>query len=158
MGALFSPNYSVLRNWNSTLTVAFAQLRRTAFAVENTFTFSSFDPQINWLGMTATAVALSKCRYCKIGKLLYLSIDIQSTLAAPFNNDVAISLPENSTAYGASTDLQAGGVGLVNAGVNETGIWRIFGGTNFLSFRRTAAGNYTAGAFRATGNFFIEVI
>ncbi len=153
----FSLNPQILKDWRSTLTVAFSAIRRVKFIVEETFAFGDFDPQINWNGMTVTAVDIKRTRYLKIWKFLFVSVHINSTLAAPFSTNVMINIP--GTLAGADLTVRQEELGYIqNAGVVEAGILLAQGTTDRISVFRPAFAAYTAGAFSARFNKFYEVI
>lgn len=154
----YSPNLKITDEWLQSLKAAFGLLRRQMFAVKDSFTFTDFNPTVDFKGMTATAVNIRRSRYLSLNGLLFFQIDIAATLALPFTFEVQVSLPNGFTAnLTNSSDLQAGGASITNAGTLEAGRWVIAGNTNVISLQRSAGGNYAAGAFRCTANGFIEV-
>lgn len=152
----FSPNLKVLSDWRSSLTVAFSTLRRIAFIVLDDFSFGDFNPNTNFSTMTATAYVCNRARYVKIGKFMFFSIDIQATLAAVFTSAVRITLPY--TVAGESTSFQGvAGFGQ-NGGTGEACVAQVAGGASDMFIYRYNNANYTAGAWRARINGFMETM
>ena len=159
MTGFFSPNYAVLPTWKSAISVAFQQLRRVRFAVDSTFEWSDFDPQVDYDGAAHTAQVILASRYLLVNKILFFSLDIQATLAAPLSTRVRVTLPRNKTAGGTSSALQCGGtVGVDGGATVEVGSWQIIAGESHLDFRRPGNIAFTAGFFRGIANGFIEVM
>lgn len=147
----YSPNLKLLTDWQSTVNVAFQQLRRILFVVEDDFKFRQWNPAISFGGMVASNFVLNYCRYCLINNTMFFSVNFQATLAAPFANQITLTLPESLVYLGAT---QAGGALIVNAGVAETGTWQL---GQRLGFFRTGSANYTAGNFQAVANGVINL-
>lgn len=155
----FTLNLKVLKDWRSSLSVAFQILRRIQFIVEDTFSWGDFDPQIDWGGMAATGIEVGRCRYLKIWNFLWFSIDIRASLAAPFTTQVGITLPGTSTGGGdySPKRVQGGAMIVYNAGVESIGSHDITDDTNVTYIKRPALAAYTAGLFIVIGTGFIEV-
>lgn len=153
----FSPNLKVLTDWRSSLNVAFSVLRRIKFIIEDNFSFGDFNPQLNYGGMTVTSPLIYRARYLKIFKIMWFSIDVTATLAAPFTFQIVATLP--ATTAGDSSSYQGFcGVGQ-NTGAGEIILSQTLGTTNSLFiYRGNATPNFTAGVWRARINGFIEVI
>ena len=147
--SFFAPDLAIISTWQQTLRSAFMQLRRVNFATDNTFVFNEFDPQCDYYGMTTSAIDIRRAQYCKVNKLLFLSLDIAVTLAAPMALFFSIKLPINCTAAGATTSSQV--FIISNNGV--AGLATIMGGANEVFFSVPGAGARTI-----TGNGFLEVI
>lgn len=152
----FSPAFAILKDWKTTLTVAFRILNRIAFIVTGDFKFGDFNPSTNWSGMTVTNVNERTARYIRIQNMAWVSYDASVTLAAPLANTVTITLP--FTVAGESTRLQICGCYTQNGGVGEVGVAIATGATNTLSFLRGNLGAYAAGSARFTVNMFVEVV
>ena len=156
MTKLYSPNFSLLSNVKETIRIAFTQLRRVRFLVEESFEFGDFDPKTNFNGMVSTAYVIARARYLKIYKFLWFSVDITSTLAAPFTSVINITIPY--TAAGSQyTEGQAGGALINNNSARESGYWVIHGNTNEIIFVRSGAA-FSAGIDGFSANGFIEII
>lgn len=155
MTGIFKANYSVLRDWKTTLTVAFQQLRRIPFIIEDTFQFGDFDPQTNFNGMTISNYVLYGARYLKIKNLLWFHYDMTVTLAAPLAASIKIIIPGTaSTEYG----IQSGYAQIDNAVTGESDGWYLLPGTNEIVIFRTGVVNYTAVATRIKLNGWVEVV
>jgi hypothetical protein len=156
--SLFTPNYTLDSSWKATLNKVFQQMRRVKFVVEDTFSFGDFDPQTNWNGMTVTGYQVYRARYLKIYKLLWLSIDIRATLAAPFAGSVDVTIPYvikgSDEVSGAQQSLF---VRISNASTNEPGMCVAVANTNILTFFRIPIAAFTAGSAILTYNGFLEV-
>lgn len=159
MSGFYSPILNIASGWRTTVGNAFQTLRRVSFVIEDTFSFGDFDPQINWKGMAATAVVVRRARYLRIFNFLLFSLDISATLAAPFATEVQVTLPDSKTTYGTqnNNEAQGGAYNGSNAGVGETNPWNSNSGWSYLSLQRVNGAAYTAGAFRAILNGFLEV-
>lgn len=161
-GTPLKVNLPVGSGWKSTLTLAFAKLNKISFIVEDTFSFGDFDPSTNFNSMVVTNYALRRARYLKIYKFLFFSVDIAATLATPFANSVAFTIP--GTAAGASpsllgsSDTQGAACFADNAGTGEAALWQIVAGTSSVRVFRSGIAAYTAGSFRVKINGFVEVI
>ncbi len=157
----YSPNLPITSGWKSTLALAFQLLRRIKFIIEEDWSFGSFDPQIDYNGMTTTNNRTVHCRYLKIGKMLFLSLNIQCTLAAPLASSIFMTLPSGCVAanYDDSTNgYQGGPVYLAVNGIAEVGYFFILQNTSLITFKRPTAAAYLAGTFQVRENFFIEII
>ena len=159
MSGFFSPNLKILADWRETFTSAFQELRRFPFATQNTFAWSNFNPQTNWRGMTTTLITISRTRYMLVNKILYFSLDISATLAAPLTNSVLITLPESLLAPGQAItpNAQAGATALLDGGILYTGKWILYDGLNVIALQSATGANFAAGSFRCVTNGFIEV-
>jgi len=151
----YSPNLPIGSGWKSTLQAAFQTLRRVKFIIEENFSFGDFDPQVNWNGMTVSAVNIRKARYLKLFKLFFVSVDIQATLAAPLTLNVTITIPE--TIYGTSTEYQSGAGSGNSGGPAVTLVWQAQGTTDKILIYRYDFANYGAGVFRGVFNGFLEI-
>jgi hypothetical protein len=152
----FSPNLKVLSDWRSSLTVAFSALRRISFIVTSDFAFGDFNPQTNFSSMAATNYIINRARYFRIGSIMWLSFDIQATLAAVFVQAITITIP--ATVAGDSGVHQGlAGIGS-NAGTGEETLGLALGGTNSIQIYRPATAAYTAGAWRTRINGFVEIL
>lgn len=149
----YTPNLTVGRDWRGTLNKSFSILRRVLFLTPDDYEMVDFDPQFDGNGMTVSAFSVPRCRKMLIGKMLWISLDIRATLAAPFATSIKITIPNTAT----GTAAQQGATSMANAGVAETGHYAIDGGKNVISFLRGAFGAYTAGAAQWNLNAFIEV-
>lgn len=156
MTGVFKFNPAILSSWRTTLQVFFQQLRKVAFVVENTFSFGDFDPQIDWNGMTVTDVIIYRARYLKIWKLLFLSIDLKGTLAAPLADKYYLTLPPGNIIAGDRTVLQLI-VSVSNTNNGEIGLIKLFGEQNKMECYRPLYAAYVAGAMRMRAQGFIEV-
>lgn len=149
----YSPNLPINSGWKSTIQNAFQVLRRIKFIVEDDFTFTDFDPQTDFSGMTVTNYLVNRARGIKIGSIFYFSINISATVAAPLASIIRVTLPytafSSGDQFGASQNL--------NAGTSEVGFYIIANGLNGLSFARPGYANFGAGATQVAANGFIEV-
>jgi hypothetical protein len=149
----YSPNLPISSGWKSTLANAFQTLRRVKFIVEETFSFGDFNPQTNYNGMAATGLNEYRARYLKIGKFFLFSYDSLATVAAPFTNNVTITIP-----YTVKGDRQQGGGAVVsNGGAGESGFFTAVADTNTVIFHRVNDGNWGAGFLEIVCNGFIEI-
>jgi len=140
MTGFFSPNLQILSTWKSTLQVAFQKLGQSAFAVNNTFEFQKFDPQLTFYGCP-TVISISEARYCLIGKLLIFRVFVTATMTPPpVITAFSFVLPNNLTARTADADesiqaFQSGGCRLTN-GATGDGHWWIFPNQNLVNVQR----------------------
>lgn len=149
-------NLKVFSDWKRSVSDAFRILRRTLFVYESDFTFQTFDPQINWNGMVATAISTNRARFLRISKTLLFSIDIRATLAAPFATSLSVAIPQGGTSAG--TQVQGGGAYMFNAGVAEVGTWSTLENGGVIMAQRPGNAAYTAGSFIFIANGFIELV
>lgn len=157
---VLSPNFAVLGNWKTSLSVMFQALRRIPFVTEDAFTFSPFDPQIDWSGMTATSPSITTASYIKLGKIFAYSLDFQATLAAPLANTVYVTIPFTTpivTLTGTATPQQHNYATAFVGGNNEVGFCFALSGANRIGFRRSTEIAYLAGVTRWRANGFFEV-
>lgn len=150
-------NFKVDSSWRSSLNTAFSFLRRTTLLTPGDFELTDFDPRMDFHGMTITNFLIRRCKYLKINKYFFYSIDIAMTLAAPFAAEVDVQLPLGLTVAGDSGFLQCNHLLTSQAGVNEAGHALGRGTTSLISLQRGASGNFGAGNARFIGNGFIEV-
>lgn len=158
MTGYLSLNPSILSTWKSTLAVAFQGFRKPKFATEDTFEFIDFDPQVNFNGMTVTNPVIMS-RYLKLKNLLFFSIEIYATLAAPFAAVITITIPGTLATSSSSlpiTRAQSGGCLTQNGLPLESGIWYGNANSNQINLVRTA-GAYGAGTGRVNANGFVEI-
>jgi hypothetical protein len=156
MSGFYVSRFVNLSSWQSTFKVFFQQLNKIRFVVEDTFSFGDFDPQIDYDGMTTSAITIYRTRYLKIYKLLWVSIHIDVTLAAPFSSVIRVRIPATATTVGGTLSRQGYIFRLQNAGVVEAGALSLNAGADLLQFFRLT-GNYTAGAANIRFNGFFEV-
>ncbi len=153
MAGFFSPNCSRLPTLLQTL-------RRVPFVIEDTFSMGDFTPVIDWNGMTAADVMITRCRYLKIWNLFWFSIDIYATLSGAFSNAITVGIP--FTAAGEYSSIfynrQGGGAYVWNNTTSDSGTWNIASQSSNIVFRRTGNANWAAGVGRITANGFIEVV
>ena len=118
--------------------------------------FKDFIPSLDFSTMAATAQVINIARYAVVGKVCLFSLDVQATLAATFTFQIVANLPV--TAKGSTASFQGfSGVGQ-NAGSGEIILAQIGGTTNqLLIYRGNGTPNFTAGAWRARINGFIEI-
>jgi hypothetical protein len=147
-------NFSPLTSWRSTFQVFFQRLRKISFATSESFAWETFNPAINFNGMTATAYQLNSARSIALGNTFLFNFDFQVTLAAPFTNSISITLPVTSRA---DLGTQANLYYLAVAGVPEAAIFFVDNGSNSLGLFRANFGNYTASTIRVIGNGVLEV-
>lgn len=147
--SFFSPNLAIISTWQQSLRSAFMQLRGINFATDESFVFTDFDPKCDYYGMTTSNISINTARYLKLNKLLFISIDIAVTLAAPMALQFSIELPDNNTARGEATSSQV--FAIYNNGV--AGLASVMGGSSDLYFSVPGAG-----ARQVIGNGFVEVI
>lgn len=162
MTGFFKPNFSLLSNVKETVRVALGQLRRIAFATDDTFTWTDFDPQIDFAGMGTASVSVRYARYIKINKLLFISVDFSVTLSAPLASFISIVIPGTTSGnetgatgalvsktqyFGCTSDFNTG----------EAGLATISAGTNILYFTRPGNANYLAANVRIAANGFLEI-
>ena len=94
MTFFYQPNLTLGNAWRNTIQALFVQLRRIKFAVEETFSFGDFDPQVNWQAMTVTGPVVNRARYFKIFNLAFISLNISSTITvAGAVNFIQITVP-----------------------------------------------------------------
>ena len=153
--SFYTPNFSVGGSWRSAITLITSQLRKIKFADDQSFTWLDFNPQTNFSGMTVTDYKVTRCRYLLLNKLIFLSVDLEATLAAPLANVISVEFP--GTVAGDLGSLQTGGVNIRNAGAIEIAGWQGNGQASYISFVRAAAANFSAGAVRIMMNGFLEV-
>lgn len=151
----FSPNLKVMNDWRSSLTNAFGQLRRVKFAVEDTFEFKDFDPNLYFSGMTVTNLVVFAAKLLKLNNLVFFTVDATFTLAAPFSSTITFELP-NVILSGPIARVQGGGCLTQNGLPYEAGIWFGNGETNTIYTIRTV-GLYGAGGGNIRVNGFVEV-
>lgn len=150
-----SPNFIIRPTWKGTLQTAFSFLRRVTLLEPSDFSFGDFDPQINWSGMTVTNVEVNRCRYLKINKFIWFSIDIRATLAAPLAAIVSVDIPTGATALG--PQVQGAGALFLNGGTGEIGSWSTIADRGFVYAQRADFTNFSAGSWVFVANGFIEV-
>ncbi len=139
---------STLRAWRSEI----IQNRLASF---DEVVFKDFIPAANYGSLAVSDYQVFRARYRVLGKMLFFSIDISATLAAPLSNSYTIFLP--LTAAG-TVDVIQGGQGFSdNGGASQGCLWQIYGTTNQLVIYRNSLANYTAGSTRARINGFIEI-
>lgn len=162
--SFYQPNLPILPDWKGTLTVAFAQLRRAVFVVEDSFTWNDFDPQINFNGMTVTNYNLLRSRILKLGKFVSISVHFTATLAAPLAAFFTLKLPYTAGTAGvagtsaAGTPYQGGACTLLNSAVQEVGVWKIQQTGDTIFILRSPVANFGAGSLELIFNEVIEVI
>lgn len=160
--SLFSPNFTLDEAWRTTLNKVFQQLRRIRFVVEDTFSFGTFDPTVDFQGMTISNYIVQRARFLRIWKFLWLSVDVTVTLASPFTVQMFVILPPGCTVAGDGTDStdsrQGGSLVMQNNSTLEAGYWLALPLSNRISIQRNAGGNYSAGNARFAFNTFIEVL
>lgn len=150
-------NLHIGKTWKDTLQSAFSYLRRIPFVVQDTFSFGDFDPNINWNGMTVSAVNIFKARYLKIGNMLWVTFYITATLAAPLAQVIYITVPGTAPIGDNNANRVQGDLfWTANAGVSESGRWVFYPGFNVLECGRFAAA-YGAGVSIFALNTFLEV-
>ncbi|OQB10430.1 MAG: hypothetical protein BWY21_00351 [Parcubacteria group bacterium ADurb.Bin216] len=161
---IVTPNFKVDSNWKTTLNATFSALRRIRFLTEPVFAFGDFNPLIDFQGMTATNTNNRRCRFLRIYKFLWISVDCAATLAAPFTSVLYLTLPPgcivkgDDTPNNTSVSRQGGGLFLQNAGATESGFWLGIPLQNRLVVQRNASGNFTAGTMRFIFNAFVEIV
>lgn len=155
--SLYTPNLKVLKDWRGSLNVAFSILRRVAFVIEDTFSFGDFNPQTNWQGMTVTNYQVYRARYLKIFKMMWVSLDIRGTVAAPLTTNVSVILPATGGG-GEDSSQQSSANRLVDNSVNEVGFSALAKGSNEMYFYRAPIANFTAGPAIITFNGFLETL
>lgn len=156
------PSLVIGSGWRETLNNAFATLRRINFLIYENFIFKTFDPKLDFQGMTATNYLVRRARFLKIYKFLWLSVDVSVTLAAPFDVQMFLTIPPACIIAGNNTTdtipRQGSSLIMQNAGVLEAGYWLGLALSNQISIQRNAGGNYTAGGARFVFNGFLEII
>jgi hypothetical protein len=159
---IYKPNFATLRDWRKTFDVMFSQLRRVPFLTEEVFSWGTFDPKVNWNGMTITTPLIYRSRFLKIWKFLWFSVDFSGTLAAPLTTNIFIEIPGTAPlTEGAATTVsyQTSGYMSQNAGAaQEVGFWYFSSGTNQIRFTRPGFAAYTAGLARVSANGFVEIV
>lgn len=148
-------NFSPLSSWRSTFQVFFQQLRKTSFASDETFSWETFNPQINFNGMTATGYQLYAAKYVPLNNVFMFSVDLQVTLAAPFTNAIFLTIPNTSPTDPSRAQLIGAYVSV--GGVAESGFCGIGPGQNLLALYRAGFANYTAATYRIVCNGVLEV-
>lgn len=156
MSEFYVTRFVNLSSWQSTLKVFFQQLNKIKFVIEDTFSFGDFDPQVDWGGMTTTLVTMRRARYLKIWKLLWVSIHVDGTVAAPLTNVIKIAVP--ATGAGDTSSVQGYIWRLANAGTVEAASLSFNAGSNLLQLFRLSGANYTAGTVSIRFNGFFEVL
>jgi hypothetical protein len=137
--------------------LAFQTLRRVKFIVEPDFTWRDFNPNTNFGGMAVTGYEAVEARYMILGKLLFFSVDLRATLAAPFTNYVKFTIPEGKTAKGPKG--QGAGAVVWNAGSLTPGHWGAGSNGSTIDFAITPGyANYGAGLWIGIANGFIEIV
>lgn len=121
----------------------------------NDLAFNDFDPATNFGTMAATDYTVNQARYLTVGTLMFFTFDIQATLAATFGTQIIVSLP-NAARGDVGRYQAAAGIGQ-NGGAGEGCIAQINGGSTGLGIYRPAVAAYSAGAWRARINGFIEI-
>jgi len=153
----YSPNLPINSSWKSTVQNAFQLLRRVKFMVEPDFEWETFNPQLNFGTMAATAVNIYDMRGLRVGNTFFFQGSIGATLAAVFTTDVQMTIPYNIYTSATSV-IQGGCIPVMNAGAWDSGWWYASPNTNILNIRRAPVAAYTAGAFMACLSGTIEVI
>lgn len=155
----YAPNFAIGSSWRSAMTLLVSQFRKIKFAVESTFSFANYTPDLFWNGATANPVYIHHARYLRLNKLLFISVCVQATLGGAVTNLVGFSLPESL--IGADVPIfQQGGCGLLIPGSGfEVGFWSLAGRADMMSLGRGPGGplNYPAGAVIYSVNAFVEV-
>lgn len=156
MSGLTKINLAVQSGWRSSVQIICQVLSKIAFVVEDTFSFGDYTPEFNYFGMTTSAFTLFRARYLKIWKMLWVSIDFQTTLAAPLANFITITLPPGCTTAGASNVVQSFYAFQANASeaLNAYSV----GTQGYIAFTRPGGINYAAAATRIVTNGFLEVL
>lgn len=153
----FSPNLPISSGWKSTLQNAFQILRRVKFLIDSDFTWTNFDPQLNFGTMTATAVQVYDMRGMRVGNTFFFYGTVGATLAAVFATDVKMTIPYTISSRATSV-IFGGSIPVMNAGAWESGWWYGLPNSNELNIRRFPVANYTAGAFMSCISGSIEVM
>jgi hypothetical protein len=156
----YSPNLPISSGWKSTLSNAFQTLRRVKFIIESDFTWRDFDPQFSANGMTVTNYVVLRSRYFKIQNLMWISVNLTATLAAPLNPYIQIVIPGVASALNNSTSTtptQGGSCCLQNAGLEYVGRWRLQALTSILGVTLAPVANFTAGNTEILINAVLEV-
>lgn len=148
---LLQVNTSITRDWKTSISALLQTLRRVKIVIENTFSWGDFDPQRDW-GAPASYV-LSRARYLKIGKMMWISFHASATLGGAAAS-LEIVLP-----YKAKGPAQWGTLTVLNNAVNTSaGVWFVGGEARdlMLLFRNQLAA-YVAGVTIISFNTFVEV-
>jgi len=157
-GTPYSPNLPISSSWKSTLSNAFQLLRRVKFLVEDTFDWGSFNPQVNYTGMTTSNVIVYRARYLKIWKFFWFSIDAAATLAAPLSPYIVIKIPYTIPLSSFTSDsIQGDACMVMDNSIFEPGLWYGLSKSNEITFIRSGVVNWSAGNNRIITNAFLEV-
>lgn len=131
------------------------------FVTEPTFQFENFEPIFNWNGMTASSLTVYSSRLLKIRSVVWVSIQLNVTLAAPLTVYYTFSIPytvRNPDRTGASVLAQGLSGNANNVGTLEAALVYGRGGGNMIEvYRPGAAVAYGAGVHALRANFFVEV-
>jgi len=162
MSGFFNPKFAVLSNWRTTVSQAFQYLRRVSFAIDDSFAFEEFNPQIDFGGMTVTNLVVINSRYIKLNKLLFFSFSLSCTLAVPFTNTIKIRIPGTTIGDSSSAlsnfKIQAGGAYVLNPAITSVvGYWTSLPGSNEIGILLNTAVNYAAGTTAIGVNGFVEI-
>ena len=167
MSGFWSPKVSNLSTAKNSVAGLLQIMRRVPFVIEDTFTFKSYEPNLNFNGMgMAGAGILSnyRFRYLKIWKFLFLSFDFTAPLSAPFSNVIYMDLPEGLTVAGADltsatsiTSQQSFPIYTLESPVaDNVGMAIGLAGESKLSLSLYADQNYSS-KIHISGNGFLEV-
>jgi hypothetical protein len=157
MSDFYTPNFATFKNWSSTATVITSQLRKKKFATDDTFTWKTFNPELNYGGMTVTAQNIAAARYCTVNKVLFFHLSFACTLAgvaaqifnATLPGTTPINIPQGNTLYIYNIALPV---------APELGYWLVYGASNTITMFRQNYTAYPAGTYLIMAGGSIEVV